>query len=49
MSALSLEQVMRSVQDLPSLPAVVMDLLSSIEQDDIDISVLAKKCPTTRR
>jgi putative nucleotidyltransferase with HDIG domain len=28
---------------LPSLPAVVMELLSSIEQDDVDISVLAKK------
>jgi putative nucleotidyltransferase with HDIG domain len=43
MSALSLDQVVCSVQDLPSLPAVVMELLSSIEQDDIDISVLAKK------
>jgi putative nucleotidyltransferase with HDIG domain len=31
------------VQDLPSLPAVVMELLGSIEQDNIDISVLAKK------
>ena len=31
------------MQDLPSLPAVVMELLSSIEQDKIDISVLAKK------
>jgi putative nucleotidyltransferase with HDIG domain len=43
MSALSLDQVVHSVQDLPSLPAVVMELLSSIEQDDVDISVLAKK------
>jgi putative nucleotidyltransferase with HDIG domain len=43
MSVLSLDQVVHSVQDLPSLPAVVMELLSSIEQDDVDISVLAKK------
>lgn len=43
MSALTLDQVVNSVQDLPSLPAVVMELLSSIEQDDVDISVLAKK------
>jgi putative nucleotidyltransferase with HDIG domain len=43
MSALTLDQVVQSVQDLPSMPAVVMELLSNIEQDDIDISVLAKK------
>jgi putative nucleotidyltransferase with HDIG domain len=33
----------RDLDDLPSLPAVVMELLGSIEQDDVDISVLAKK------
>lgn len=43
MSALSPEQLAQSVQDLPSLPAVVMELLGSIEQENIDISVLAKK------
>jgi putative nucleotidyltransferase with HDIG domain len=43
MRALSPEQLANSVQDLPSLPAVVMELLSSIEQENIDISVLAKK------
>jgi putative nucleotidyltransferase with HDIG domain len=43
MSRLSPEQLAGSVQDLPSLPAVVMELLSSIEQENIDISVLAKK------
>jgi putative nucleotidyltransferase with HDIG domain len=31
------------LDELPSLPAVVMELLGSIEQDDVDISVLAKK------
>lgn len=43
MSRLTPEQIVQSVQDLPSMPAVVMELLSNIEQDDIDISVLAKK------
>jgi putative nucleotidyltransferase with HDIG domain len=43
MSALSPEQLADGVQDLPSLPAVVMELLGSIEQENIDISVLAKK------
>jgi putative nucleotidyltransferase with HDIG domain len=37
------EQLVQGIHDLPSLPAVVMDLLGSLEQDDIDISVLAKK------
>ncbi len=43
MSALALDDVVRTLQDLPSLPAVVMELLSSIDQDDVDIAVLAKK------
>ena len=40
---LELHDVVTQLQDLPSLPAVVMELLSSIDQDDVDISVLAKK------
>jgi len=43
MSRIAPEQLAAGVQDLPSLPAVVMELLGSIEQEDIDISVLAKK------
>ena len=43
MSALMLEQVTARLDDLPSLPAVVMELLSAIDQEDVDISVLAKK------
>jgi putative nucleotidyltransferase with HDIG domain len=31
------------LDDLPSLPAVVMELLGSIDREDVDISVLAKK------
>lgn len=42
-SGLSPEQLATGIQDLPSLPAVVMELLGSIEQENIDISVLAKK------
>ena len=37
------EQLVQGIHDLPSLPAVVMDLLGSLDQDDIDISVLARK------
>lgn len=43
MSLLALDDVVSKLQDLPSLPAVVMELLSAIDQDDVDISVLAKK------
>lgn len=43
MSALTIAHVVDSVEDLPSLPAVVMELLGSIEQEHVDISVLAKK------
>lgn len=37
------EELVQGLDDLPSLPAVVMELLGSIDQEDIDISVLAKK------
>lgn len=37
------EQLVQGIQDLPSLPVVVMDLLGSLEDDDVDISVLARK------
>jgi putative nucleotidyltransferase with HDIG domain len=40
---MSTEQLILGVEDLPSLPAVVMELLSKLEQENIDISVLAKK------
>jgi putative nucleotidyltransferase with HDIG domain len=43
MSLLALDDVIASLRDLPSLPAVVMELLTAIDQDDVDISVLAKK------
>lgn len=37
------EELIQGLDDLPSLPAVVMELLGSIDQEDIDISVLARK------
>ncbi|MDB5917284.1 MAG: histidine kinase [Massilia sp.] len=43
MNPLSLDEVVGKLQDLPSLPAVVMELLTSIDQEDVDISVLARK------
>jgi len=43
MSTIVLDDIVSKLQDLPSLPAVVMELLSSIDQEDVDISVLAKK------
>jgi len=42
-SIVSYEEVVRNLDDLPSLPAVVMELLNSIDQEDVDIAVLAKK------
>jgi putative nucleotidyltransferase with HDIG domain len=43
MTPLSTDDIVANLQELPSLPAVVMELLTSIDQDDVDISVLAKK------
>lgn len=43
MNPLSVDDVVNKLQDLPSLPAVVMELLTSIDQEDVDISVLARK------
>ncbi|HEY8027774.1 MAG TPA: HDOD domain-containing protein [Burkholderiaceae bacterium] len=37
------DEIVKQVQDLPSLPAVVMELLDSIDQEDVDINTLAKK------
>lgn len=37
------EQLVQGIRDLPSLPAVVMDLLGDLDMERVDISVLAKK------
>ena len=43
MIRLSFEHIVRQIQELPSLPVVVMELLSSMDQDDTDVHVLAQK------
>ena len=37
------EDTIKQLDDLPSLPAIIADLISSIDREDVDISVLAKK------
>lgn len=37
------DSLIRQIEDLPSLPAVVMDLLNNIDNEDLDIGVLAQK------
>jgi putative nucleotidyltransferase with HDIG domain len=43
MANVAMADVIRNVQDLPSPPAVVMDILNNIDQDDLDIDILARK------
>ncbi|MES2742386.1 MAG: HDOD domain-containing protein [Pseudomonadota bacterium] len=42
-ATLCYDDIVNHLEELPSLPAVVMELLNSIDQDNVDISVLAKK------
>nr|WP_315259988.1 HDOD domain-containing protein [uncultured Duganella sp.] len=41
MSQIALDDVARRIHDLPSLPAVVAELLGSMDEDDIDLNYLA--------
>lgn len=41
--AIAIEEVVRHIRDLPSLPAVVIELLSTMEQEDVDVHVLGAK------
>jgi putative nucleotidyltransferase with HDIG domain len=43
MSALAMADVLQVIHRLPSLPTVVMELLASMDQDDVDIDTLARK------
>lgn len=43
MNPLRQDDIVRNLDDLPSLPAVVMELLNSIDAEEVDIAVLAKK------
>jgi HD-like signal output (HDOD) protein len=40
---ITLDDLTAGLDDLPSLPAVVMELLGSIDQEDADLTLLAKK------
>lgn len=40
---ISMQQITDDVNDLPSLPAVVMELLNSVDRDDVDIHALAQQ------
>lgn len=40
---LNADEVARQVQNLPTISAVVLDLLDSVDQEDIDIGTLARK------
>jgi HD-like signal output (HDOD) protein len=41
MSQIALDEVVRRIHDLPSLPAVVAELLTSMQEDDIDLNYLS--------
>jgi HD-like signal output (HDOD) protein len=43
MSHVAIDEIVRRIHDLPSLPAVVAELLASMEDDDIDLQQLARK------
>jgi putative nucleotidyltransferase with HDIG domain len=43
MNTLSIEQVVKTIRDLPSLSIVVMDLIKSFESSDVNIAALAEK------
>lgn len=43
MKHLAYDDIVQNLDDLPSLPAVVMELLNSIDAEEVDIAVLAKK------
>lgn len=43
MSQVAIDEIVRRIHDLPSLPAVVAELLASMEDDDIDLQQLARK------
>ncbi len=40
---IAIEEVVKHIRDLPSLSAVVVELLSTIEQEDVDVHVLGGK------
>jgi putative nucleotidyltransferase with HDIG domain len=43
MNAIAIDEIVAKIVNLPSLSAVVMELLNNLDQDDADIAILAKK------
>jgi putative nucleotidyltransferase with HDIG domain len=43
MNNLDVIQVVRRIRDLPPLPSIVLDLISSFEHEDVDVALLAEK------
>ena len=41
--AIGIDDIVRQLQNLPTLSAVVVDLLASVEEENIDINILARK------
>ncbi|MDE2428248.1 MAG: HDOD domain-containing protein, partial [Burkholderiales bacterium] len=43
MNSISLVQITDSVKDLPTLPAIVMELLNNIDKEELNVHELAQK------
>lgn len=43
MNHLDVVQVVRRIRDLPPLPSIVLDLISSFEREDVDVGLLAEQ------
>ncbi|MDO8702888.1 MAG: HDOD domain-containing protein [Undibacterium sp.] len=43
MNSISLNQITENVKNLPTLPAIVMELLNEIDNEDLDTTLLAQK------
>ncbi len=43
MTRLSMEEVVRGIRDLPSLPSIVLELLAAMDQDNASIGFLAER------
>jgi putative nucleotidyltransferase with HDIG domain len=43
MTAVDLTRVVKSLRDLPALPSVVLDLISSFGREEVDVTTLAEK------
>lgn len=46
MKTLALTQVVNNIRELPALPSVVLDLISSFERENVDVTTLADKIST---